>query len=86
MKRELTFPYAFFSVLPGRSKKSLSTGAIVGIVIAAFAAAAVLSSLVTLIILRRRTRQFSKKRTGKPLGSTLYGLNLLDDSSLFQIQ
>ncbi|XBI35786.1 hypothetical protein VPH35_121428 [Triticum aestivum] len=56
-------PGWYENVLPRRTKSSLSTGATVGIVIAAFAAAAILSSLVTLIILRRRSSQISKRRT-----------------------
>ncbi|KAI5020511.1 hypothetical protein ZWY2020_045399 [Hordeum vulgare] len=58
-------PGWYENVLPGHTKFNLGTGAIVGIVIAAFVAAAVLSSLITLIILRRCRGQFSKTRTVK---------------------
>ncbi|VAH70436.1 unnamed protein product [Triticum turgidum subsp. durum] len=67
-------PGWYENVLSRGTKKSLSTGAIVGIVIAAFAAAAVLSSLITLIILRRRSRQFSKKRTAKRIPMKIDGV------------
>ncbi|KAM3336733.1 hypothetical protein ACQJBY_030637 [Aegilops geniculata] len=67
-------PGWYENVLSRPTKKSLSTGAIVGIVIAAFAAAAVLSSLITLIILRRRSRQFSKKRTAKRIPMKIDGV------------
>ncbi|KAI4964339.1 hypothetical protein ZWY2020_006661, partial [Hordeum vulgare] len=60
-------PGWYENILPRRTKSSLSTGAIVGIVIAAFAAAAILSSLVTHIILRRRSSQVSKRRTVKKI-------------------
>uniref|UniRef100_A0A0E0JTX2 non-specific serine/threonine protein kinase n=1 Tax=Oryza punctata TaxID=4537 RepID=A0A0E0JTX2_ORYPU len=55
-------PGWYNNILPDRAKSSLSTGAIVGIVVAAFTAAAFLSSLITLIILRRRSRYSSSKR------------------------
>uniref|UniRef100_A0A0E0JUD4 Protein kinase domain-containing protein n=1 Tax=Oryza punctata TaxID=4537 RepID=A0A0E0JUD4_ORYPU len=60
-------PYELLNFNPGwynknRAKSSLSTGAIVGIVVAAFAAAAFLSSLITLIILRRHSRYSSSKK------------------------
>ncbi|VAH86783.1 unnamed protein product [Triticum turgidum subsp. durum] len=67
-------PGWYEKVLQRGTKKSLSTGAIVGIVIAAFAAAAVLSSLITLILLRRRSRQFSKKRTAKRIPMKIDGV------------
>ena len=67
-------PGWYENVLSRGTKKSLSTGAIVGIVIAAFAAAAVLSSLITLILLRRRSRQFSKKRTAKRIPMKIDGV------------
>ncbi|XP_066348118.1 probable LRR receptor-like serine/threonine-protein kinase At1g06840 isoform X2 [Miscanthus floridulus] len=50
------------AILPQGGKSGLSTGAIVGVVMAAFAAAAILSSLATIIILRRRSRHSSSKK------------------------
>ncbi|XP_047054642.1 probable LRR receptor-like serine/threonine-protein kinase At1g06840 [Lolium rigidum] len=67
-------PGWYENVLPRRSKSSLSTGAVVGIVIAAFAAAAVLSSIITLFILRRRSTRFSKKRTAKRIPMKIDGV------------
>ena len=66
---------ALFPVLPHGTKSGLSTGAIVGVVMAAFAAAAILSSIITIVILRRRSKHSSsKKRSGKPSAYALYGL------------
>ncbi|KAM3207876.1 hypothetical protein ACQJBY_062886 [Aegilops geniculata] len=67
-------PGWYENVLPRRTKSSLSTGATVGIVIAAFAAAAILSSLVNLIILRRRSSQISKRRTAKRIQMKIEGV------------
>uniref|UniRef100_A0ACD5XLB7 Uncharacterized protein n=2 Tax=Avena sativa TaxID=4498 RepID=A0ACD5XLB7_AVESA len=67
-------PGWYDNVLPGGAKSSLSTGAIVGIVIAAFAAAAVISSLITLFILRRRSTQSSKKRNAKRIPMKIDGV------------
>ncbi|XP_044431267.1 probable LRR receptor-like serine/threonine-protein kinase At1g06840 isoform X2 [Triticum aestivum] len=67
-------PGWYENVLPRRTESSLSTGATVGIVIAAFAAAAILSSLVTLIILRRRSSQISKRRTAKRIQMKIDGV------------
>ncbi|XP_037465759.1 probable LRR receptor-like serine/threonine-protein kinase At1g06840 isoform X5 [Triticum dicoccoides] len=67
-------PGWYENILPRRTESSLSTGATVGIVIAAFAAAAILSSLVTLIILRRRSSQISKRRTAKRIQMKIDGV------------
>ncbi|XP_048542550.1 probable LRR receptor-like serine/threonine-protein kinase At1g06840 isoform X2 [Triticum urartu] len=67
-------PGWYENVLPRRTKSSLSTGATVGIVIAAFAAAAILSSLITLIILRRRSSQISKRRIAKRIQMKIEGV------------
>uniref|UniRef100_A0A0A9BZN4 non-specific serine/threonine protein kinase n=1 Tax=Arundo donax TaxID=35708 RepID=A0A0A9BZN4_ARUDO len=62
-------------VLPHGGKSSLSTGAIVGIVMAAFAAAAVLSSFITIIILKRHSRHSSsKKRSAKRISMKIAGV------------
>ncbi|GJN36902.1 hypothetical protein PR202_gb25840 [Eleusine coracana subsp. coracana] len=64
-----------YPILPHGSKSSLSTGAIVGIVMAAFAVAAILSSLITVIILRKRSRHSSsKKRSAKRIPMKIAGL------------
>ncbi|KAL6653235.1 hypothetical protein ACP70R_012160 [Stipagrostis hirtigluma subsp. patula] len=68
-------PGWYNNILPHRAKSSLSTGAIVGIVLAAFAAAAILSSLITIIILRRRSRHSSsKKRSAKRISMKIAGV------------
>ncbi|KAK3145227.1 hypothetical protein QOZ80_4AG0325740 [Eleusine coracana subsp. coracana] len=68
-------PGWYSNVLPHSSKSSLSTGAIVGIVMAAFAVAAILSSLITIIILRKRSRHSSsKKRSAKRIPMKIAGL------------
>ncbi|KAK3142907.1 hypothetical protein QOZ80_4BG0353900 [Eleusine coracana subsp. coracana] len=68
-------PGWYSNVLPHGSKSSLSTGAIVGIVMAAFAVAAILSSLITVIILRKRSRHSSsKKRSAKRIPMKIAGL------------
>lgn len=67
-------PGWYDNILSGRAKSSLSTGAIVGVVIAAFAAAAVLSSLITLFILRKRSTRSSKKRSAKRIPMKIDGV------------
>ncbi|XP_006645416.1 probable LRR receptor-like serine/threonine-protein kinase At1g06840 [Oryza brachyantha] len=68
-------PGWYNEMLPDRTKSSLSTGAIVGIVVATFAAAAFLSSLITLVILRRRSRySSSKKRSAKRIPMKIDGV------------
>ncbi|XP_062184861.1 probable LRR receptor-like serine/threonine-protein kinase At1g06840 [Phragmites australis] len=67
-------PGWYNNILPHRAKSSLSTGAIVGVVIAAFAAAAILSSLITIVILRRRSRHSSKKRSVKRISMKISGV------------
>ncbi|KAF2954416.1 hypothetical protein DAI22_01g480600 [Oryza sativa Japonica Group] len=67
-------PGWYNNLFPDRAKSSLSTGAIVGIVVAAFAAAAFLSSLITLIILRRRSRYSSKRRSAKRIPMKIDGV------------
>jgi len=63
------------TIIPQGTKSGLSTGAIVGVVMAAFVAAAILSSLVTIIILRRRSRQSSSnKRTAKRISMKIAGV------------
>ncbi|KAF8749554.1 hypothetical protein HU200_012569 [Digitaria exilis] len=68
-------PGWYSNILPHGTKSSLSTGAIVGVVIAAFAAATILSSLITFIILRRRSRhRSSKKRSAKRISMKIAGV------------
>uniref|UniRef100_A0A0D9VB01 non-specific serine/threonine protein kinase n=1 Tax=Leersia perrieri TaxID=77586 RepID=A0A0D9VB01_9ORYZ len=68
-------PGWYNKLLPDGAKSSLSTGAIVGIVVATFAAAAFLSSLITLVILKRRSRHSSsKKRSVKRIPMKIDGV------------
>lgn len=68
-------PGWYNNVLPHNTKSSLSTGAIVGVVLAAFAAAAIISSIITIIILRRRSGySSSKKRSAKRITMKIAGV------------
>ncbi|XP_024316075.1 probable LRR receptor-like serine/threonine-protein kinase At1g06840 isoform X2 [Brachypodium distachyon] len=67
-------PGWYNNILQRPTKSGLSTGAVVGVVIAAFAAAAILSSLITLIILRRRLKHSSKKRAAKRVPMKIDGV------------
>ncbi|CAN6227484.1 unnamed protein product [Urochloa humidicola] len=68
-------PGWYNNLLPNHRKSRLSTGAIVGVVMAAFAAAAILSSLITIIILKRRSRHSSsKKRSAKRISMKIAGV------------
>ncbi|KAF8647591.1 hypothetical protein HU200_065221 [Digitaria exilis] len=71
----INFDPGWYSNLFSRGKSRLSTGAIIGIVMAAFAVAAILSSIITIIILRKRSRHSSsKKRSAKRISMKIAGV------------
>ncbi|KAL5199918.1 hypothetical protein ABZP36_021121 [Zizania latifolia] len=67
-------PGWYSKILPDHTKSSLSTGAIVGVVVAVFAASVLLSSFITLIILRRRSKHSSKKRSARRIPMKIDGV------------